>query len=90
MQATGAVTQTHNLVIQNTGGELLTWTLTEEPTAGWLTAVSTTGTIDSEAETAVFITVSRLGLVPGVYTTTLRVDAGSADNSPQSITVTFC
>ncbi|MGB4868393.1 MAG: CAP domain-containing protein [Candidatus Promineifilaceae bacterium] len=89
LQATGAVTQTHNLVIQNTGGELLTWTLTEEPTAGWLTAVSTTGTIDSEAETAVSLTVSRLGLIPGVYTTTLRIDAGAADNSPQSIIVTF-
>ena len=89
LQTDGPASQTATLLILNTGGDTLTWTLTEEPAASWLTAVPTNGTIAAGANTAVTLTASRTGLSPAVYTTTLRVDAGSADNSPQFVTVTF-
>ncbi|MCA9874589.1 MAG: CAP domain-containing protein, partial [Anaerolineales bacterium] len=89
LQSTGAVSQTRQLTIQNTGGELLTWNLSEEPAASWLSANVTNGTVPSGGSTTLTLTATRSGLLPDVYETTLRIDGGSAANSPQLVTVTF-
>lgn len=89
LQQDGSLTQTHSLTIQNTGQEPFNWTLAENPSASWLTADKTSGTVAAESSTTVNLTVSRNGLSTGVHTTTLTIDAGSADNSPEAVTVTF-
>lgn len=89
LQNDGAVSQTRLLVIQNTGEEMLTWNLTEEPPASWLSPSLTNGVIPGGGGAILSITAVRDGLTPNVYETTLRIDAGSADNSPQLVAVTF-
>jgi len=89
LQTDGPATQALPLVIQNTGGDGLTWNLTEETAVSWLTPNATNGTIPGGGSTNVTITANRTGLTPGIYTATLNIDGGSAANSPQSVSVTF-
>ncbi len=89
LQSDGPLNQTQILTIQNTGQEPFNWTLTENPGTAWLTADTTSGTVAAESSTTVNITVSRNGLSTGVRTATLTIDAGSADNSPQTVDVSF-
>ncbi len=89
LQADGPLTQTRNLTLYNTGEQPLTWNLSTQPNAPWLNANVTSGNLDGGQNVTVNLTASRGGLATAVYQTTLIVAAGSAINSPQSISVTF-
>jgi len=89
LQTDGPITQAQQLVIYNAGGDVLTWSLTEETAVSWLTQSATGGDIPGSGSTSITITANRTGLTPDIYTATLRIDAGNADNSPQFVTVTF-
>lgn len=89
LQTDGPLTQAFPLVIENTGEDVLTWNLTEETAVSWLTQNITNSNVSGGGSASITITANRTGLTPAVYTTTLRIDAGSADNSPQFVTVTF-
>ncbi|MBK8984534.1 MAG: hypothetical protein IPM39_00395 [Chloroflexi bacterium] len=89
LQHDGPQTQTRTLLIGNSGGEPLTWNLSQNPAVNWLTTDVTGGTIAAGGNTAVLLTAARTGLTPGLHTTTLHMNGGSAANSPQSIAITF-
>lgn len=78
---------TTTLTISNVGDELLTWSLSEGPDVAWLAASPTNGSLNAGAATAVNVTVDFTGLSLGVYDTDLIIDAGSAANSPQTVSV---
>jgi len=87
LQHDGPLSQTYALTIQNVGQEPFNWTLTES--AAWLTTTAASGAVAAQSSATVNVTVSRNGLSPATRTTTLTIDAGSADNSPQTVNVTF-
>jgi uncharacterized protein YkwD len=87
LQHDGPLTQTLTLTIQNTGQEPFSWSLDEN--ADWLFTSSAGGSLSAESITAIDITVSRNGQSLGVHHTTLTIDAGDADNSPQMVDVSF-
>jgi len=89
LQTDGPLTQAYQLVIQNTGGDGLTWNLTEETAVSWLSQNVTNGVIPGGGNANVTITANRTGLIPNIYTTTLKIDGGSAANSPQYVTIIF-
>lgn len=87
LQHDGSMTQTRQFIIQNTGQEPFNWTLTEN--TSWLTVSESSGTISAEGSKTINVTVSRSGLSPATRNATMNIDAGSADNSPQTIDITF-
>lgn len=86
--ADNPTTMMNTLTIMNAGDEEMTWSLSENPNASWLSASATNGTLTAGAATAVTITADFSGLTIGVYETDLIIDAGSVANSPQTIPVT--
>ena len=72
-----------NFDIANTGGGSLVWSLSTA--AAWVTASPPSGINDQ----TVGVSVDVAGLVAGLYTDSILVDAGAASGSPQYVVVTF-
>jgi parallel beta-helix repeat protein len=72
-----------NLTITNTGGGLLTWTLSKD--AEWLSVSDSMGT----APSTVIVSADISGLTAGIYADTIIVIAEDAVNSPQYVPVTL-
>ncbi|MBE2222612.1 MAG: hypothetical protein IAF02_13780 [Anaerolineae bacterium] len=87
LQQDGPLSQTTTITIQNTGQEAFNWTLTGD--GSWLTVSADSGTVSADSSTTINVTASRNGLSLGLYNKTLTIDAGSADNSPQMVNVSF-
>ncbi|PIE81195.1 MAG: hypothetical protein CSA11_05330 [Chloroflexi bacterium] len=87
LQHDGPLAQTLLLTIQNTGQSPMTWSLSGENS--WLSASASNGTVDPHSSTTLNITASRSGQPPGVHTATLTIEAGNAENSPQTVNVMF-
>ncbi|OVE82582.1 hypothetical protein BVY04_00655 [bacterium M21] len=81
----GGITMTP-LMIANTGGGVLTYSLTES--ANWLTLSGTSGSVATEQD-LLQLTVDPTGLGTGVYPVTLTVSSPTASNSPFDVTVTL-
>ncbi len=79
----GANPATQTLSITNTGGETLSWSVSDD--APWLTLTPTAGT----APSSVIATVDTTGLTAGPYNATITVTAPGATNSPQTVPVTL-
>ncbi|MCU0287897.1 MAG: hypothetical protein MUF15_16090 [Acidobacteria bacterium] len=79
----GAVTKPQQFTINNSGGGILNWTVTDDQ--GWLTCDPTSGTNFG----TVSVSASSSGLSVGTYTGSITVSDANAINSPQTINVTF-
>lgn len=86
---TGTGNQMQTLTVSNEGNDVMTWNLSEEPAVNWLGAKPAGGTLDPGESTAVEVTVSVSGVSPGVYQAALIIEAGDADNSPQTAPVSL-
>jgi uncharacterized protein YkwD len=89
INSSSPISQAQTLAVSNAGQGSMGWTISQEPPVAWLTSDPAAGSIGEGMATDVEVTASSSGLSFGVYTTTLRVDAGTAVNSPQFISVTF-
>ncbi|MCA9968902.1 MAG: hypothetical protein KC425_01740, partial [Anaerolineales bacterium] len=77
------------VTIGNAGQVTMTWQLTAQPAVGWLGTLPATGSLGGGTAVDVPVPIEPPGLSSGTYTTTLTVDAGSAQNSPQQVAVTL-
>jgi hypothetical protein len=89
IDSSSPISQVQTLTVRNAGQESMGWTISQEPPGAWLTVEPAAGSTGEGSATDVDVKASSSGLSLGVYTTTLRVDAGTAVNSPQFIDVTF-
>ena len=71
--------------ITNTGSGTLNWSATGG--AAWLSASPAGGSLSALSSEPLLISAIPTGLTPGVYTTTLQVEAPGASNSPRTIAV---
>lgn len=78
---TSSLTSPQTLLISNSGGGALEWTIHED--ADWLHVSPTSGTNSG----VVTVSVGPCGLAAGSYTGTVKVYAHGASNSPQKVTV---
>lgn len=69
----GPDTLVRNLTIENVGGQIISWTITENPAAVWLNSSLTGGKLGACGLVELFVTISLTGLKPGVYSTTLLI-----------------
>ncbi len=74
-----------SLHIENTGGGALSWTLSENPPAGWLSLSLASG----NAPSTVGVTADPSALSAGTYYDTLVIDGTGSFNTPQKVVVTF-
>jgi hypothetical protein len=77
------------LTIENTGGDMLNWTIAEPNSCEWLTATPAAGQTLNGTPVDVSLSVDPVVAGAGVHTCELIVSDGNADNSPQTVTVTF-
>ncbi len=77
----GADPSSKTLSLWNAGGKTLNWTV--EGSAGWLTLSPSTGTNTGNVQVGAHIA----GMVAGMYTATLTIQAPGAGNSPQAVPV---
>lgn len=77
------------LVITNTGSQILNWTTT--PSASWLTADITSGSLDPGASITIDIHCNSSALTPGNYSATFIVSDSDSGTPviPQTLTVTL-
>lgn len=79
----GNQTSAQSVLITNSGGGILNWSISDNTQWLYCTPISGTGP-------AVFnVSISRSGLAPGTYSSTIAVEATNAINSPQFINVTL-
>ena len=79
----GHQTGSQRFLINNSGGGILDWSISDN--AQWLSCTPTSGT----GPALVNVSISRSGLAPGTYTGTITVAAPNANNSPRFINVTL-
>src|SRR5262245_33606029 len=80
-------TRTRVLTLSNTGRIDLTWSIT--PSAPWVAANPSSGTVAPGGSQAVTVTVDTTGLSPGVYTATLAVQNNSGRQPTTNVPVTL-
>ncbi len=83
-QQGGGLPASQDLMINNSGGGTLNWTLAEQLNASWLSESPTVGT----APSSVPVSITSTALTPGSYADTLIV-SGNATNSPVKVPVTY-
>ncbi|NLE60558.1 MAG: hypothetical protein GX616_19605 [Planctomycetes bacterium] len=83
-QGSDAAGQT--FTVQNTGGDTLNYTISDNVT--WLSCSPTSGTSTGEADT-ITVTYSTSSLSAGTYNGTITISDPNATNNPQTITVTL-
>ncbi|HDP93851.1 MAG TPA: hypothetical protein ENN40_00640 [Candidatus Aminicenantes bacterium] len=79
----GLTTQSQQVLISNTGGGNMDWTVSSD--SNWLSSTPTAGNNTG----VITISVTPSGLTAGTYTGILTIDAGLASNSPLNINVTL-
>ena len=79
----GAAPPAQSFTISNTGGGMLTWTITES--AAWLGTSLTAGAGNATVD----VTASPAGLAAGNYNGTITVTASGASGSPKTVAVTL-
>ncbi len=79
----GAAPPAQSLAIANTGGGTLSFTAVDD--AAWLAATPASGS----APATVAVSVSTAGLVRGVYSGSVRIEASGASGSPVTVPVTL-
>jgi len=73
-----------NFSVSNNGGQVLDWSLNENPDQSWITSVSpTTGSLTNGENQTVTVTVDRLGLNQGMHNATITItsNGGTMDLS---------
>ncbi|HEV2690279.1 MAG TPA: hypothetical protein VGV35_17095 [Bryobacteraceae bacterium] len=89
--AQGGIIPSQSFGVINVGTGILNWTASTSTLAGgpdWLVASPATGSSDaSQAAPQVTVGVNAANLAPGNYYGQVRIDAPSAANSPQVVTV---
>jgi len=83
-QQGGGLPASQDLMINNSGGGTLNWTLAEQLNSSWLSESPTAGT----APSIVPVSITSTALTPGSYADTLII-SGNATNSPQKVPVTY-
>ncbi|NIM17582.1 MAG: hypothetical protein GTO45_36675 [Candidatus Aminicenantes bacterium] len=79
----GHQTGSQTILIANSGGGTLYWTLSTS--ANWLNCTPTSGSNSG----VITVSVDPSGLTPGTYDGTITVEDHNASNSPQNVTVTL-
>jgi hypothetical protein len=79
----GAVTGPQNFLVNNSGGGILNWTISDDQT--WLSCSPTSGTNAG----SVSVSADPSGLVVGKHSAAITVTDPNASNSPQTISVTL-
>ncbi|MBW8035063.1 MAG: hypothetical protein FVQ79_05380, partial [Planctomycetes bacterium] len=77
------------LTIENTGYDTLNWTITESTPCDWLTVTPQTDQTTNVTPTEVTISVDPAVAGYGLHTCQLTVSDPNANNSPQTVDVTF-
>ncbi|GEM_PF-818739 len=75
-----------SFTVQNTGGSMLEYTISDNVT--WLSCTPTSGTSTGEADT-ITVNYSTASLTPGTYYATITVSDPEASNNPQTIAVSL-
>jgi hypothetical protein len=83
-QAGGPLPPPSPLTISDCRGDSLAWQITHQ--AAWLALSATSG---ASTSTQVAVSVTTTSLLPGDYADTLTIAGDSADNSPQTVAVTY-
>jgi hypothetical protein len=79
LNPTGACsTATKNLFISSIGGEDLTWSIAENPPAGWLAESPLSGTLPPGQTDTLAISFDAGGMAPGDYNTNLEITNNAA------------
>jgi hypothetical protein len=81
--AGGSQTGAQQLLINNSGAGILTWTVSDN--ADWLNCAPTSGT----GPAVVIVSIDPSGLTAGTYSTSISVEDPNASNSPQTVNVTL-
>lgn len=84
IQGTNATSQ--SFTIQNTGGQTLSYTISDDQT--WLSETPTSGTSTGEVDT-ITVNYSTSSLGVGTYNATITITDANASNNPQTIAVTL-
>ena len=77
------------LTISNIGTADLDWSLTEAPTATWLSEAPGSGTVASAGGTNVAVSFDATGLSTGTYTSTLQVISNDPDEPQVDVAATL-
>lgn len=87
--AGGLPVRTQELVIQNTGDDIVSWSATES--AGWLSLDKTSGTTRYTSPSTIRVSADRSGLSPGHYAAQIEIASTTpgVQGSPQVIDVTL-
>lgn len=80
----GSLPASQNFTITNTGGGTLDWAVGDNQT--WISESPGSGSDNSHSIT---VSISTTALTPGTYNATITVSSTNADNSPQTIAVTY-
>ena len=87
----GGIVPPQSFAVRNIGTGIVPWTITTSTLSGsnWLVASVSSGSSDASAASAplVHVTVNATGLAAGKYYGLVQVDAPTAANSPQVLTV---
>ena len=73
--------------IGNTGGGVLSWSVTENAT--WISVSPSSGTAGPTSPATITVSVNSSALDPGTYSTVMTISASGAIGSPQTIPVTL-
>lgn len=83
-------TATHTIGISNTGGTLagdVTFSITENPAADWISVDPTSGTVTANNTVDVSVNLDATGLTAGPYSTTLEIASNDTTNPLIVVTV---
>ncbi|MCK5602118.1 hypothetical protein KAR91_09620, partial [Candidatus Pacearchaeota archaeon] len=81
--------QPQTLTIQNTGFDILNWTITEPNSCDWLTITPQIGQTTNQTPANAALSVNPALAGYGLHTCQLTVSDLNANNSPQTVTVTL-